>query len=143
MRSISSSIADAAKSSSTVGANVHSLSSRRPSSGAYVRAVRSRRSTSRARFFAVAINHAAGLSGMPRNFQTSNARQKASWTTSSASAILWTPKMRVTADDVLGLGKRTVCHRFLFAFHQLAITLQRLALVFYMAFLTQLLEPGH
>src|SRR5215467_2266489 len=43
---------------------------------------------------------------------------------------------RVTANDVLGLGKRTVGHCFLFAFHQFATTLQRLALVFDMTFLT-------
>jgi hypothetical protein len=33
-----------------------------------MRAVRSRRSTSGARFFAVAISHAEGFSGTPRNF---------------------------------------------------------------------------
>ena len=50
-----------------------------------------------ARCFAVAMSHAEGFSGIPRNFQTSSARQKASWTTSSANARLCTPKMRVSA----------------------------------------------
>src|SRR5215471_1115886 len=66
-------------------------------SGANVLAVRSRRITSSARCRATAISHAAGLSGTPRTFHTSSARQKASWTTSSASARLWTPNTRVSA----------------------------------------------
>src|SRR5260221_10473634 len=90
-------MAGAAKASSTTGAIVHSLSSRRPSSGAKVRAVRWRRSTSRARFFAVAMSQADGFSGRPRTFHTSSARQKASWTTSSARVRLCTPKIRVSA----------------------------------------------
>jgi hypothetical protein len=48
--------------------------------------VRSRRRTSSAQFFAVALSHADGFSGTPRNLDTSTARQKASCTTSSASA---------------------------------------------------------
>src|ERR1044071_6621570 len=52
---------------------------------------------SSARCLATDMSHAAGLSGMPRTFHTSSARQKASWTTSSASARLCTPKMRVSA----------------------------------------------
>ena len=51
-------------------------------------AVRSRLTMSSARCFATAISHAPGLSGMPRTFHTSSARQKASCTTSSASARL-------------------------------------------------------
>src|SRR5262249_29403635 len=95
IRSRSSLIALAAKSYSTAGASVHSLSSRRPSSGANVCAVRWRRRTSSARFFAVASSYAEGFSGTPRNFHTSSARQKASCTTSSASARLCTPNTRV------------------------------------------------
>src|SRR5262249_48410527 len=106
MRSRSSLIASGAKSCSTTGATVHSPSSSRPSSGANVRAVRWRRSTSSARFFAVAISHADGLSGMPRNFHTSTARQKASCTTSSASARLWTPKIRVRAATMRPASRR-------------------------------------
>ena len=68
----------------------------RPSSGAKRRAVRSRRRTSSARRLAVAMSHAEGFSGTPRSFQTSSARQKASCTTSSASARLWTPKILVS-----------------------------------------------
>ena len=60
----------------------------------------SRRSTSRAQCFAVAINHADGFSGTPRNDHTSVARQKASCTTSSASARLWTPKIRVSTETM-------------------------------------------
>ncbi len=78
MRSCPSLIMRAPNNSSTTGAKVHSLSNKRPSSGAKVRAVRSRLKTSSARFFAVAISHADGFSGIPRNFQTSSARQKAS-----------------------------------------------------------------
>ena len=96
MRSWPSWMAGAPNSSSTAGASVHSLSSIRPSSGANVRAVRSRRRTSSARFLAVAMSHAEGFSGTPWNFHTSSARQKASCTTSSASARLWSPKMRVS-----------------------------------------------
>jgi|SoiMetStandDraft_2_1073263.scaffolds.fasta_scaffold12415_6 hypothetical protein len=44
------------------------------------------------------MSHADGFSGSPRNFHTSSARQKASCTTSSASARLWTPKMRQRGD---------------------------------------------
>ena len=69
----------------------------RLSSGANVRAVRSFRMTSSARFRAVVISHADGLSGTPRTFHTSRARQNASCTTSSASARLWTPNRRVSA----------------------------------------------
>src|SRR5712671_8248877 len=78
-------------------ASVHSVSRSRPISGAKVRALRSRRTTSSARFLAVAISHADGFSGTPRTFQTSSARQKASCRTSSASARLCTPKIRVSA----------------------------------------------
>ena len=78
IRSCSSRIEWAANASSTLGAVVHSLSSRRPISGAKVRAVRSRRTTSSARCFAVVMSHADGFSGMPRTFHTSSARQKAS-----------------------------------------------------------------
>ena len=91
------------------GASVHSDSSRRASSGANVRAVRSRRTTSSARCFAVAISHADGLSGTPRNFHTSSARQKASCTTSSASARLCTPKMRVSAATRRPDSRRNRC----------------------------------
>ena len=97
MRSKSSLIASAAKSSSTTGASVHSLWRNLLSSGAKLRAVRSRRRTSSAPFFAVAMSQAEGFSGMPRIRHTSNARQKASCATSSASARLWMPKMRVSA----------------------------------------------
>ena len=45
------------------------------------------------------MSHADGFSGTSRNFHTSSARQKASCTTSSASARLWTPKMRVKRGD--------------------------------------------
>src|SRR6516164_9029383 len=78
MRNRSSLIALAAKSSSTTGASVHSLSRSRPSSGAKVRAVRWRRRTSSARFFAVAISHAEGFSGGP-----------------------WTPHLQRAAEGVL------------------------------------------
>src|SRR5215475_5312619 len=71
MRSRSSWMALSVKASCTVGASVHSLSNSRPSSGAKVRAVRSRLKTSSARFLAVAISQAEGLSGTPRHFQTS------------------------------------------------------------------------
>ena len=49
-----------------------------------------------ARRLAVVMSHAEGFSGTPRSFQTSSARQKASCTTSSASARLWTPKILVS-----------------------------------------------
>lgn len=54
-----------------------------------------RRRTSSARCLAVAMSQADGFPGTPRNFHTSRARQKASWVTSSASARLWTPNIRV------------------------------------------------
>src|SRR5262245_45645016 len=106
IRSRSSLIALTAKSSSTAGASVHSLSSRRPSSGANVCAMRWRRRTSSARFFAVASSHAEGFSGTPRNFHTSSARQKASCTTSSASARLCTPNTRVRVATMRPASRR-------------------------------------
>ena len=57
---------------------------------------RSLRSTSTARFFAVVITQADGFDGRPRYFQTSSAWQKAPWTTSWATARLWTPKIRAS-----------------------------------------------
>src|SRR5215472_12984752 len=50
---------------------------------------------------------------------------------------------RVSTDDVFRLGKRSIRHRLLLAFHQLAGTLERLPLVFDMTVLAKLLEPGH
>ncbi len=88
---------------------IASVSSNRLSSGAEVRAVRSRRSTSIARFLAVAMSHAEGLSGTPRNFHTSSARQKASCTTSSASARLCTPKIRVSVATIRPASRRNRC----------------------------------
>src|SRR5262249_45997754 len=83
--------------------------SHRVSSGANVRAVRSQRRASSAQFLAVAMSHAEGFSGTPRNFQTSIARQNASCTTSSASARFWTPKMRVTAATRRPNSRRKRC----------------------------------
>ena len=56
-----------------------------------------------------AISQADGLSGTPRTFHTSSARQKASCTTSSASARLWTPKMRVSAATSRPDSRRKRC----------------------------------
>jgi hypothetical protein len=53
-----------------------------------------------ARLRAAAINHPEGLAGMPLNFHTVSARQRTSWTTSSASARLWSPNSRVSADTI-------------------------------------------
>ena len=74
-----------------------------------VRAVPSRRRRSSARFFAVAISHADGFSGTPWNFHTSSARQRASWTTSSASARLCTPKTRVRTETIRPASCRKKC----------------------------------
>ena len=65
-----------------------------------MRAVRSRRIASSARFFAVAISHAEGFSGSPRICHASIARQKASCTTSSASARFCIPKIRVSVATI-------------------------------------------
>src|SRR6478609_3684776 len=97
MRNCSSRTVCAANASSTSGVSVHSVSSRRPISGAKRRAVRSRRTMSSARFLAVVISQAEGFSGSPSTSQTSSAREKASCTTSSASAKLCTPNRRVSA----------------------------------------------
>ena len=107
-----------------------------PSSGANVRAVRSRRKMSSARCFAVAMSHAEGFSGTPRAFHTSSARQKASWTTSSASARLCTPKIRVSA-ATMRLGDR-----LLPAADHLARGPERLPRVFQMPLRFQLAHPG-
>src|SRR5215471_18860728 len=55
------------------------------------------------------MSQAAGFSGTPRNRHTSIARQKASWTTSSASARLWTPKIRVSAATRRPYSRRNRC----------------------------------
>src|SRR5262249_51180388 len=106
MRNSSSLIASGENSSSTTGVRVQALSKSLPNSGANVRAVRSRRSTSSARFLAVAINHAEGFSGTPRTGHVSTARQKASCTTSSASARLCAPKIRVSTDTMRPASRR-------------------------------------
>ena len=98
MRNKSSLIAFAVKSSSTTGTSVHSLSRSLPSSGAKACAVRSRRNTSSARFFAVAISQAEGFWGTPRRRQTSNARQKASCTTSCQREVVNTENARQRGD---------------------------------------------
>jgi len=111
MRRRSSLIAAGPKRFSTVGASVHSLWSNRPNSGANTRAVRSRLRASRAQCFAVVMSHAAGFSGIPRNLQTSTARQNASCTTSSTSGRLWTPKTRVSTATIRPYSRRKRCSR--------------------------------
>lgn len=95
--------------SSKSGPSVHSLSISRPTSGANARAVRSRRTTSSARFRAVARSHAEGLLGTPCYFPTSRARANASCATSSTSARLCTPKMRVSAATRRPDSRRNRC----------------------------------
>src|SRR4030095_9235365 len=50
---------------------------------------------------------------------------------------------RVAADNILGLGKRPICHCLLLAFHQLAGMFEGLAWVLDMTFVSKLLHPGH
>ena len=67
------------------GMAVSAASMSRPISACFCSTRRRRRNRSMARFFAVAMSQAAGLSGIPVSGQRSSATARASWASSSAS----------------------------------------------------------